>query len=246
MQRLINWFKAIFNKFMNQVEDPEIMLDQAKREMQEALVQNRERAIEAIAAKNRLEDNVKQLEDNMRNCEMKAEQALKQNKRDLALQFISEKQRYAANLGAMKESLAQAETTIEQVKTAIKRQETDVRNKAAEALALKTQWKSAQIQTSITKALEGLSFENELEGFGAASSKIKDAQSEALARQEMFGDSVAGKIMQLEDASNNSNAEQELLELEQRLAGVSTEIAPDLEQELSDLESKIQETQAKN
>ena len=40
---------------MDKVEDPEIMLDQARRDMQAALIGNREKAVQAITQKNRLQ-----------------------------------------------------------------------------------------------------------------------------------------------------------------------------------------------
>jgi len=244
MKRLLNWLKAIFNKFMTTIEDPEIMLDQARRDMQEVLAKNRERAVAALAAKNRLEMTVREVENNAANCESKAEGALKQGNRDLALTFLAEKRRWETNLDSLRASLEQARGTVEQVKMAIKHQENEVRKKTAEALALKAQWKTAQIQNSITKALEGLTFENELEGFGAAAEKIKNAQSEASARQEMFGESLAGKVMQLEQTSIDMEAENDLRALEQRL-GLTSEVAPTqtqggIEAELAELEARIQ------
>lgn len=239
-KRFINLLKAFFNKFMTSVEDPEMMLDQARRDMQEVLERNRERAVEALAAKNRLEMTVREIETNAKNCEQKAELALKQGNRDLALTFMAEKRRWESNLESLRASLETANKTVEQVKQAIKTQEGEVRKKAAEALALKAQWKTAQIQNSITKALEGLTFENELEGFGAAESKIKDAQSEAAARQEMFGESIAGKVMQLEQSAVDTEAESDLRALEERLgiASLSTTTST-TESELAELEARI-------
>ena len=55
MKRFFNWLKALFNRTMDKVEDPEMMLDQAKRDMQASVIQNRERAIQAITQRNELE-----------------------------------------------------------------------------------------------------------------------------------------------------------------------------------------------
>ncbi|KAA0237045.1 MAG: hypothetical protein EDM74_10460, partial [Armatimonadetes bacterium] len=41
---------------MDKLEDPEMMLDQARRDMQQALTENREKAVQAITQKNRLEN----------------------------------------------------------------------------------------------------------------------------------------------------------------------------------------------
>ena len=76
---------------VEQLEDPEVLLDQARREMQQTLARNRERAIQAITQKNMLQAEVEKLERTVRDLERKAELALQQGKRDLALQIVREK-----------------------------------------------------------------------------------------------------------------------------------------------------------
>ena len=77
----------------------------------------------------------------------------------------------------------------------------DIRSKGDQALfgkntqAMKAQWKQAQVQSSISKALEGLTFENQYEGsFASAKEKIQEKQAEAAARQEMMAGSLHGKL----------------------------------------------------
>ncbi|HEY3781262.1 MAG TPA: PspA/IM30 family protein [Fimbriimonadaceae bacterium] len=217
MNRFFRWVKAIFNRGMDKLEDPDIMLDQARRDMQETLIGNREKAVHAITQKNRLQGMYDDMLKRSNSLESQATMALQQGKRDLARQFIREKASNDSSLATLKASLDQATTAVDQVKIAIKRQEEEVRKKTAEALAMKAQWKQAQIQNSISKALEGLTFENQLESFGAAAEKIRDAQSEAAARQEMQASSLQGQVMQLEDQAMDVEAESELVKLEERL-----------------------------
>jgi phage shock protein A len=175
--------------------------------------------------------------------------ALQQGNRDLARQFLREKANTDATVATLRSTLAQAVETVEAVKQAIKRQESEVRKKTAEALAMKAQWKQAQIQTSISKALEGLTFESEYEGsFAAAKEKIQDKQAEAAARSEMMAGSLQGKLMQMEDQAMDYAAEAELKKLEEKL-GLATpgEVAlkepaakvDDIEAELNKLEDRL-------
>jgi len=216
MKRLLNWFKGLFNRTMDRIEDPDIMLDQARRDMQGALVANRERAVQAITQKNRLQGMLEDARKKSAQLEAQASMALKQGNRELATQFMREKMNHDATVTTLQQSYEQAIATVDQVKVAIKRQEEEVRKKTAEALAMKAQWKQAQIQNSISKALDGLTFENQFEGFGAAQERIREAQSEAAARQEMMGTSIQGKIMQMEDHARDLEAESELEKLEER------------------------------
>ncbi|MEQ1822904.1 MAG: PspA/IM30 family protein [Fimbriimonadaceae bacterium] len=234
LKRFFRWIKAVFHRGMDNLEDPEIMLDQARRDMQEAIIGNREKAVQAITQKNRLQNLYDSSVQKSAKLEQQATLALQQGNRDLARQFIREKASNDATMEQLKPSLAAATAAVESVKLALKRQEEEVRKKTAEALALKAQWKQAQIQNSISKALEGLTFENQIEGFGAAEERIREAQSEAAARTEMLGTSLQGQVMQMEDQAMDYAAEAELQKLEQRLGmGASTATTTEATQTVS-------------
>lgn len=214
---------------MDRIEDPDMMLDQARRDMQQTLVANRERAVQAITQKNKLQGMLDEAAKKSEQLEKQAIMALKQGNRDLARQFMREKATNDTITTQLQGSYNNAVQAVDAVKLAIRRQDEEVRKKTAEALAMKAQWKQAQIQNSISKALEGLTFENQMESFGAAAERIKDAQSEAAARNEMMADSVQGKVMQMEDQAIDYEAEEELQKLEERLgmkpASAATETA---------------------
>lgn len=217
MKRFFNWVKALFNRTMDRVEDPDIMLDQARRDMSQALVANKEKAVQAITQKNRLQLMLEDERKKANQLEAQAATALKAGDRELATRFMREKMNHDATIATLQQSYDQAVATVDQVKVALRRQEEEVRKKTAEALAMKAQWKQAQIQNSISKALEGLTFENQFEGFGAAQERIREAQSEAAARQEMTGNSLQGKMYAMEDKTRDMEAESELEKLEERL-----------------------------
>lgn len=234
MRRFFNWLKGLFNKTMDQIEDPEVMLDQARRDMQATLIANKEKAVQAITQKNRLEQMLGDAKTRSAELEKQATLALKQGKRDLATQMMREKINNDAVITQLQTSYDQAASTVDAVKTAIRRQDEEVRKKTAEALALKAQWKQAQIQSSISKALDGLTFENQFEGFGAAQERIRMAQSEASARQEMQGESIQGKMMALQDSAADAEAEEAVNALEQRLGlAPATPVSTDQTQSVS-------------
>ena len=239
---------------VEQLEDPEVLLDQARREMQQTLARNRERAIQAITQKNMLQAEVEKLERTVRDLERKAELALQQGKRDLALQIVREKKAQEGALETMRASLQQANETVESIKIAIRRQEEEVRVKTAQALAMKARWKQAQIQTAINKALEGISVENIESSWASAEQRIQRAEAEASARQEMAAQSLQGRIAALQDAQIDHEAEEELAKIEQRLGMHSTNdtVSPTAQstvddsealRELEELERKLQAAQ---
>lgn len=259
MGRLFRWIKALFHRGMDRLEDPDMMLDQARRDMQHTLISNREKAVQAITQKNKLQGMLAEAKKKSAQLEQQAVMALKQGDRDLARNFLREKSNNDSVMAQLEGSYQQALQAVDAVKLAIRRQEEEVRRKTAEALAMKAQWKQAQIQNSISKALEGLTFENQLESFGAAAERIRDAQSEAAARNEMMAGSLQGKVMQMEDQALDYEAEDQLQKLEERLgmrpsSGPSEEetvavtqteggqpaAESEAEQELAELEKRLQ------
>ncbi len=249
MGRFFNWLRAIFNRWMNKLEDPDIMLDQARRDMQETLQQNKEKAVQAITQRNNLQAMVDDHERKTAQLENQAAAALKQGNRDLARQFLRERANYLTTLESLRGSLGQANETVEVVKLAIRRQEEEVRKKTAEALAMKAQYKQAQIESSINKALEGFTTEAQFGTFESAAEKIREVRSEAAARNEMMQASITGKIMKMEDTAMDMAAEEELQALEKRLGLASeptTEVqitGDSVDAQLEELEKRLNQGQ---
>lgn len=215
--RLWRYIVAWVTGKVEDLENPEVLLEQARREMQETHAKNRERAIQAITQKNLLEAEVDKITKVVKDLEKKAELALKQGNRELALQLVREKKAQETALESLQASLEQTKQTVEAIKTALRRQEEEVRVKTAQALAMKARWKQSQIQTAINKALDGMSLENVDSNWEAASQRIQKAEAEASARQEMAAQSLQGRVAALQDTQIDHEAEEELAQMERRM-----------------------------
>jgi phage shock protein A len=247
--RMWRYLKALLGFKLDQLEDPEILLQQAQQEMREAQAKNRERAVQAITQKNNLQALVDQTQKTIDNLQAKAEIALKNGDRELARQLLVEKGQYDATLASTKSALQTALETTEAIKVAIRREEERIRQKTAQALAMKAQWKQSQIEISINKALEGMtSADGTDQAFERAQAKISNARSEGLARTELARESLQGKIAGLGDVQANSAADVELAAMEERLglakpAPATAQAAPvaasDIDRQLQELEARV-------
>lgn len=251
--RIWRYIKALILGKLDEIEDPEVLLREAAQEMRASLAENRQRAVTAITQKNNLKALLDEQEKRVSQLNAQAEMAVKKGDRDLARRVLREKLTFEGTIQETRVSYEQAVEASEAVKVAIRRQEETVRQRTAEALAKKAQWKQAQIQIEIDKALSGLTFEEESSTWERAGDKIRTAQSEAAARAELSQASIQAKIAGLQDDTIDAEAEKALEELEQRMAGstpaitqqptvqVGQEAAPvsDVERELAELESKI-------
>ena len=143
--RAWRYFKALLNGKITEWEDPEIILNEAVREMKENQIKNRELAVQAITQKNNLQAEVDKEERLVAEYERKATLALQSGNRELAKQFLKEKALHDGTLTSMRTNLASATEASEKVKIAIKQEEERIRVRTSEALAMKANMKQAQI-----------------------------------------------------------------------------------------------------
>jgi phage shock protein A len=249
--RVWRYLKGLLGFKLDQLEDPDILLQQAQQEMKEAQAKNRERAVQAITQKNNLQALVDQTQKTVDNLQAKAEIALKNGDRDLARQLLVEKSQYETTLNTTKQSLQNAIDTTEAIKTALRREEERIRAKTAQALALKAQWKQSQIEISINKALDGFTTDGTDAAFERAQAKISNARSESSARSELAKERLENRIAALDDVAASSAADAELDQMEQRLGlkpatpaattTTSTTAASvdDIDKQLQALEAKV-------
>ena len=203
-ERILRYLKGLLGFRLDQLEDPEILLQQAQQEMRENQAKNRERAVQAITQKNNLQAESDKTQKIVDNLQAKAELALKNGDRDLARQLLVEKGQYETTLATIKQSLQSAVETTEAIKTAIRREEERIRAKTAQAMAMKTQWKQSQIEISLNKALEGMTTDGTDAAFDRAAAKISNARSESQARTELARESLNGRLAELDDVQVNS------------------------------------------
>lgn len=248
--RIWRYLRALVLGKLDELENPEILLQQAQRELRENAAANRQRAVTAITQKNNLKAMLDEQEKRVATLEAQAEMAVKKGDRELAVRVIREKLTFQETMNQTRVSYDQAVQASEAIKVAIRRQEEQVRQRTAEALAKRAQWKQAQIQIEIDKALNGLTFEDESSAWERASEKIRTAQSEASARAELAQASIQAKIADLRDDTVDVEAEKALQELEARMGTGAPAVQDtvqvgqpaslsDVERELAELESKL-------
>lgn len=217
-KRLWRYLKALLSGKLDQWEDPEIILNEAVREMKETQIKNRELAVQAITQKNNLQAEVDKEERLVAELERKATVALQGGNREMARQFLKEKALHEQTLTSMRTNLQAATEAAEKVKIAIRQEEERIRVRTSEALAAKANLKQAQIQNRINKALDRFQFSETEQQWDAAQDRIRTLQSEAAARAEVAGSSIDSKLRDMEQSQMDVEADRQLAELETKLS----------------------------
>src|SRR5436305_11013157 len=106
--RFFRYLKALVNGKLDTWEDPEIIINEAVREMKENQIKNRELAVQAITQKNNLQAEVDKLERQVAELERKATLAVQSGNRELAKQCLREKALHDQTLQNMRTNLASA------------------------------------------------------------------------------------------------------------------------------------------
>jgi len=218
LKRIWRYLRALVMGKLDQWEDPELILNEAVREMKENQIKNRELAVQAITQKNNLQAEVDKEERIVAEMERKATLALQSGNRELAKQFLKEKALHDQTLGSMRQNLVSATEAAEKVKVAIKQEEERIRVRTSEALAMKANMKQAQIQIKINKALDQFQFSENEQQWSHAGERIRSMQSEATARAEVANTSIESKLREMEVSQMDVEADRQLAELEAKMA----------------------------
>lgn len=200
---------------VEKAEDPEVILTQAKEEMEQQLAKAKENAVTAIGHRNQLRNMLADQQKRAGDLEANARRALQQGDEELARQLLVEKGNLDATIANLNTQLEQAEQAAASVKDSIRALEGQVRQRAAERLALIAGWKQAQISERLNKALSGVSMENQVQQFDRASEKVRQLQAKADARSELAANDMSGRIASLQSTTTSSEAD---LALEQMKA----------------------------
>lgn len=207
VKRLWRWIQARAGDAARRNEaasdDPEVLLDRAQHEMQMMHAQNRERAVQAITHKNELERAVQNVRARVADLQSATDEAERSGDRVTAQKRRSDLHACEAELAHGEALLAQAVEAAQLVKEAIRQEEEILRRKMSEAIALKAQWRSAQMETALTRSQTALEALSRIEGENETD--FREKLREALHTREMLRLSerdLTDKITSLREKAN--------------------------------------------
>src|SRR5438874_3401120 len=112
-KRMWRYLRALVMGKLDEWEDPEVILNEAVREMKENQIKNRELAVQAITQKNNLQAEVDKEERMVAELERRATVSVQAGNRELAKQFLKEKALHDQTLASMRGNLVSATEAAE-------------------------------------------------------------------------------------------------------------------------------------
>lgn len=206
--------RSNINDLISRAEDPEKMLTQIIRDMQDQLAKAKREVASAIADERKLHAQLKASKKTARTWEGKAVLAVQKERDDLARQALVRHQEAAEAVTEMENTWrAQAEETAK-LKASLHQLQEKIEEARRKRNLLVAKQKRAQAQRRIQRTMSGLSNTSAFDAFNRMAAKIEDEERRNLAEAEvteaLSGDTLEKEFLSLEAGSADADVENRL------------------------------------
>ena len=188
-KRISDVLTANLNDLVDRVEDPERMIKQLIREMEENVNSAREGVIDALASEKQL---AKELDSQRRQAEdwyNRARRALETGNEALAREALLRKKEHDDIVANLQASWESARRTSERLKAQLRALETKLEEARLKKSSLVARQRAAQAREQMDKVTDrfqvGLDLNN---SFGRMADKVGEIEARMEARAEVYGD----------------------------------------------------------
>jgi len=218
-KRISDVISANLNDLIDRVEDPERMIKQIIREMEENINKAKQGVIEAITSEKQLQKEVEHHRAQSQEWLSKAELALQAEKEDLARAALTRKKEHDNIIRALEPSWEAAKNTSEQLKTQLRALEAKLEEARRKKAGLVARQRAAEARQHMSKTLNH--FEASLDAqanFERMESRVAEMEARSQAMAELDSDTSELKkefwAMELEQ-----EVEDELAMLKKKMEG---------------------------
>lgn len=242
IKRSWHYLTAKLTGSFNEKADPKVQLEQAIMEAQEQHRRLKEQAANVIANQkqteirlNRTMADYEKVGGNARTAVMMADDAMKAGDEAKMEQYTSAAEAFANRLVALerevedlKELHLQSSQAADQAKSAVNQNSSALQKKLSERQKLMSQLDQAKMQEQLNKAMTSLSetVGDDVPTFNEVRDKIESRYAKAKGASELNGASVEARMLEVESASLNVEAQSRLSEIRTQL-GLDAATAPE-------------------
>jgi phage shock protein A len=179
-KRLAFVFRAKANKALDRAEDPRETLDYSYQKQMEMLQKVRRGVADVATSRKRLELQMNGLQQSGDKLQTQAQQALTQNREDLAREALTRRSAVQVQLGDLAAQHAQLQAEEEKLTAAAQRLAAKVESFRTRKETIKASYTAAEAQTRIGEAFSGIS--EEMSDVGLAMQRAEDKTAQMQAR----------------------------------------------------------------
>lgn len=216
-KRLHDITMANLNDLLNKAEDPEKMIDQYVREMEEEVQQLRSIVADAIAQEKMFRKKFETYQEDVNKWQEKAEQAVTADRDDLAKKALERKNESLEQAKYYEEKHREQQEKVDNFKRKLDDYEDKLESAKRKRDDLKSRAKSAKAEKKLNEAMAGIGQTSAVEDFKRMEEKILHMESQAEASNEM-----ADRAKSLEEEfdeldKNSSTVDDELSALKKKM-----------------------------
>jgi len=233
MKRWWKYFTAKVNSSFNEKADPKVQLEQAIGEAQDQHRRLREQAANVIANQkqtemrlNRQMTEYEKLTANTKQAVLMADEALNAGNTAKATEYGTAAEAFANRLIGLEHEIdetkalaLQSTQASEQAKAAVSQNSAALQQKLAERQKLLSQLDQAKMQEQMNTAMAsiGETVGEDVPTFNEVRDKIEARYAKAKGMSELTGESVESRMLEVESASMNMEAQARLSEIRSQL-----------------------------
>jgi phage shock protein A len=233
MKRWWNYMVAKASGDFNARADPKIQLEQAIQEAHQQHRQLKEQAANVIANQkqteirlNRAMEEYEKVSANARQAVMMADDAQRKGDAEKVAQYTTAAEAFANRMIGIEREVEdlkslhlQASQAADQAKSAVNQNSANLQKKLSEKQKLMSQLDQAKMQEQLNKAMSSLSEQvgEEVPSFEEIREKVESRYARAKGAAELNEASVEGRMLEVEQASLNVEAQTRLSEIRSQL-----------------------------
>jgi phage shock protein A len=208
--RISDIFTANLNALLDRAENPELMLSQMIREMEDGLAQARRYAAVAIAAENRLRRDRDDNQGRVEQWKARAREALAAGQEELAWRALAQKQEHEVLARSLNEEHAEAVQAAQSARTALEALEARLAEARRKQRVLVARHRTAQVRVEVYRHLDvgRLNFGASQARFDRLADRLSQRVEELAAEAELCD--LSGLEAEFSDLERRVAIEQEL------------------------------------
>lgn len=215
--RLKRLFRSIFGGIIESAEDPELILQQLIRDMNDQVPRMRENVAQVMATEKRLAREIDANQAKLTDLDNKIKAAIRTGHDDIATALIGEMHTAQKALETSKLNFEQAKVASVKAREFLDNYMVQVRRKTGEAMQLIAANKQAQMQERLAQTMSSFQLGDDSQTFDDMREKIANRVASAEAKAELASTSLDTRMQGIEKELANIEAQDMLMAYKQQM-----------------------------
>ncbi|QQS47223.1 MAG: PspA/IM30 family protein [Acidobacteriota bacterium] len=226
--RLKRLFRSIFGGLIESAEDPELILQQLIRDMNDQVPKMRDNVAQVMATEKRLAREIESNQIKLTEIDNKIKAAIRTGHDDIATALIGEMQTAQRALDTSKQNYEQAKVASVKAREFLDNYMVQVRRKTGEAMQLIAASKQAQMQERLAQTMSSFQLGDDSQTFDDMREKIANRVAAAEARAELASSTLDSRMQGIDKEIANIEAQDMLLAYKRQMGLLPEAAAPAL------------------